>query len=153
MCIRKRKTLLLIFLVMLIKKTLALIINYFINLITSVFKCIPCRIILHFNQLFVYLKFIDCERSLLSVGLDFQACKMKGGTADNTSRNEKYVLPTQHISRSSLSTVKSMSIYLVGFQQKMYPNIFNIALKYLSPPSSSVYLERVVQCFSWEHFH
>ncbi len=27
--------------------------------------------------------------------------------------------------------------------KKMYPNIFNIALKYLSPPSSSVYSERV----------
>ena len=31
---------------------------------------------------------VDCERSLLSAGLDFQACERKGGTADNTSRNE-----------------------------------------------------------------
>jgi hypothetical protein len=31
---------------------------------------------------------IDCERSLLSAGLDFRACERKGGTADNTSRND-----------------------------------------------------------------
>jgi hypothetical protein len=37
---------------------------------------------------------IDCERSLLSAGLDFRAREGKGGTADNTSRNET-ALPTQ----------------------------------------------------------
>jgi hypothetical protein len=37
---------------------------------------------------------LDCERSLLSVGLDFRARERKGGTADNTSRNET-ALPTQ----------------------------------------------------------
>jgi hypothetical protein len=37
---------------------------------------------------------IDCERSLLSVGLDFRARERKGGTADNTSRNEIRVAHT-----------------------------------------------------------
>jgi hypothetical protein len=40
-------------------------------------------------------RFLDCERSLLSAGLDFRgACERKGGTADSTSRNES-ALPTQ----------------------------------------------------------
>jgi hypothetical protein len=34
---------------------------------------------------------VDCERSLLSAGLDFRACERKGGTADDTST----ALPTQ----------------------------------------------------------
>ena len=38
---------------------------------------------------------------------------------------------------SGLTTVTVVSIYLVGSNKKMYLNIFNIALKYLSPPSSS----------------
>ena len=37
---------------------------------------------------------VDCERSLLSAGLDFRACERKGGTADNTSRNEIRVAHT-----------------------------------------------------------
>ena len=37
---------------------------------------------------------VDCERSLLSAGLDLRACERKGGTADNISRN-KTALPTQ----------------------------------------------------------
>jgi hypothetical protein len=37
---------------------------------------------------------LDCERSLLSAGLDFRACKTKGETADNTSRNEIRVAHT-----------------------------------------------------------
>ena len=43
-------------------------------------------------SIIIYLSLIaplDCERSLLSAGLlASQACQGKGGTADNTSRNE-----------------------------------------------------------------
>ena len=53
---------------------------------------------------------IDCERSLLSAGLDFRACERKGGTADNTSRNEIRVAHTtqnSHWSRSIRLSIKS----------------------------------------------
>ena len=38
---------------------------------------------------------LDYERSLLSAGLDIRACERKGGTADNTSRNEIRVAHTK----------------------------------------------------------
>ena len=53
---------------------------------------------------------VDCERSLLSAGLDFQACERKGGTADNTSRNEIRVAHTtqnSHWSKSIRLSIKS----------------------------------------------
>jgi hypothetical protein len=53
---------------------------------------------------------IDCERSLLSPGLDFRACERKGGTADNTSRNEIHVAHTtqnSHWSKSICLSIKS----------------------------------------------
>jgi hypothetical protein len=46
------------------------------------------------NNIYIFPDTIDCERSLLSAGLDFRAWEWKGGTADNTSRNET-ALPTQ----------------------------------------------------------
>ena len=39
---------------------------------------------MHFSQ----NRILDCERSLLSTGLASWACEWKGGTADNTLRNE-----------------------------------------------------------------
>ena len=53
---------------------------------------------------------LDCERSLLSAGLDFRACERKGGTADNTSRNEIRVAHTtqnSHWSKSTRLSIKS----------------------------------------------
>jgi hypothetical protein len=53
---------------------------------------------------------IDCERSLLSAGLDFRACERKGATADNTSRNEIRVAHTtqnSHWSKSIRLSIKS----------------------------------------------
>jgi hypothetical protein len=53
---------------------------------------------------------VDCERSLLSPGLDFRACERKGGTADNTSRNEIRVAHTtqnSHWSKSIRLSIKS----------------------------------------------
>jgi hypothetical protein len=50
------------------------------------------------------------ERSLLSAGLDFRACERKGGTADNTSRNEIRVAHTtqnSHWSKSIRLSIKS----------------------------------------------
>jgi hypothetical protein len=35
---------------------------------------------------------LDCEWSLLSIGLDFRACERKAGTADNTQET-KYAFP------------------------------------------------------------
>jgi hypothetical protein len=37
---------------------------------------------------FVVLVSLDCERSLLSAGLDSRACERNGGTGDKTSRKE-----------------------------------------------------------------
>jgi hypothetical protein len=54
--------------------------------------------------------FIDCERSLLSAGLDFRACERKGGTADNTSRNEirvAHTMQNSHWSKSIPLSIKS----------------------------------------------
>jgi hypothetical protein len=50
-----------------------------------------------------FLTCIDCERSLLSAGLAFRACKRNGGTADNTSRNEIRVAHTTQNSHWSES--------------------------------------------------
>jgi hypothetical protein len=55
--------------------------------------------------------YIDCERSLLSAGLDFRACERKGGTAtaDNTSRNEIRVAhktQNSHCSKSIRLSIK-----------------------------------------------
>ena len=47
-----------------------------------------------FTTISSFPNFLDCERSLLSAGLGFRARERKGGTADNTSRNET-ALPTQ----------------------------------------------------------
>jgi hypothetical protein len=58
---------------------------------------------------------VDCERSLLSAGLDFQACERKGGTADNTSRNEIRVAHTtqnSHWSKSIRLSIKSDTWWL-----------------------------------------
>jgi hypothetical protein len=44
----------------------------------------------------VYCRLRAVPPNLLSAGLDFRACERKGGTADNTSRNEiRVTLPTQ----------------------------------------------------------
>jgi hypothetical protein len=53
---------------------------------------------------------IDCERSLLSAGLDFRARERKGGTADNTSRNETafaHTTQNSHWSKSIRLSIKS----------------------------------------------
>jgi hypothetical protein len=56
------------------------------------------------------ISFLDCERSLLSAGLDLRACERKEGTADNTSRNEIRVAHTtqnSHWSKSIRLSIKS----------------------------------------------
>jgi hypothetical protein len=83
----------------------------------------------HFN--FV----LDCERSLLSAGLAFRACEEKGGTADNTSRNEirpllalvKLASPLHNISYIQLNlfnrnrSFKSvMFIYKINIKSRNY---------------------------------
>ena len=53
---------------------------------------------------------LDCEWSLLSAGLYFRARERKGGTADNTSRNEIRVAHTtqnSHWSKSTRLSIKS----------------------------------------------
>jgi hypothetical protein len=51
--------------------------------------CTRVKISLLVNKMCLHCLFpVDCERSLLSAGLDFRACERKGGTANNTSRNE-----------------------------------------------------------------
>jgi hypothetical protein len=67
----------------------------------------------YFSRAIVASENLDCERSLLSAGLDFQACERKGrkgGTADNTSRNEIRVAHTtqnSHWSKLIRLSIKS----------------------------------------------
>ena len=59
---------------------------------------------------------VDCELSLLSAGLDFRACERKGGTADNTSRNEIRVAHTtqnSHWSKSIRLSIKSDNVVIM----------------------------------------
>jgi hypothetical protein len=74
----------------------------------KILKKVICRSSLNYDELYTILTevesivndrpityvYVDCERSLLSAGLDFQACERKGGTADNTSINEIRVAHT-----------------------------------------------------------
>jgi hypothetical protein len=53
---------------------------------------------------------VDCERSLLSAGLDFQACERKGGTADNTSINE---IRVAHTTQNSMARHRCQKCYSI----------------------------------------
>ena len=69
--------------------------------------CTRVKISLLVNKMCLHCLFpVDCERSLLSAGLDFRACERKGGTA-TTHQETKYTTQNSHWSKSIRLSIKS----------------------------------------------